>query len=211
MPAIVYLNQQGEKVPGVTTVLREWGAKTPALVHAAWKLGFEGKNYRDEWGKKMDAGSLTHRRCEADIRSQPAPGCDGYSAEVVETSDKTFAAYQAWKSGSRLELVASEIPLVHPTLGFGGCLDAVGSLNGQAALIDFKSKTLYAEQIVQVAAYQRLWNSIHPETPLHTVHILGLTEGFHHHQPTQDALDAGWELFLRLLDVYSLKRRVKAA
>lgn len=209
MAAQVY-ELDGQKVPGVTTVLREWGAKTPALVHSAWKLGSEGKNYREEWGKKMDAGSLTHARCEADIRGLPQPSVEGYAPEVVETSDKTFAAYRAWREGTRLELMLSEIPLVSRH-GFGGCLDAVGMLNGEAVLLDFKSKTLYAEQIVQVAAYRKLWNEHHPDMRLESAHILGLTEGFHHHQPTAEALDAGWELFLRLLDIYRIKKAVKAA
>ena len=211
MPTMDYRNSAGEKVPGVTTVLREWGAKTPALVHSAWKLGYEGKNYRDEWGKKADAGSLTHARCEADIRGLPPPPLDAYDAATVEVSNKTFDAYLAWKAGSRLELVASEIAIVSEAHPFGGCIDAVGTLNGVPALLDFKSKTLYPDQIVQVAAYTHLWNEAHPDVQVETVHILGLTEGFHHHQPPASAITAGWELFLRLLDVYSLKRLVKAA
>lgn len=211
MPQLIYRLKSGEQVPGVTTVLREWGAKTPALVHSAWKLGMAGVNYKDEWGKKRDAGSLTHLRCEADIKGQPAPSLEGWNPAVVEQSDLTFAAYLDWKRGTRLELLASEVPLVSEEWRYGGCLDAVGTLDGQPALIDFKSKTLYPDQIVQAAAYAHLWGEANPDVRIQAVHILGLSDGFHHHQPPADAIEAGMELFLSLLDVYSLKKRVRAA
>lgn len=211
MPQVIYKTSDGERVPGVTTVLGEWGSKTRALVHSAWKLGSEGKDYREEWGKKMDAGSLTHARCEAHIKGQPPPSTGGFPAEVVEVSDKTFGAFLAWLAGTKLELLASEIPLVSEKHRYGGCVDAVGTLDGAPVLLDFKSKTLYAEQIVQVAAYAALWDEHHPDVKITSCHILGLTEGFHHHQPPASALAAGLDLFLRLRDVYELKKAVKAA
>jgi hypothetical protein len=211
MPALIYRLKNGTQVPGVTTVLREWGAKTPALVHSAWKLGMEGINYRDVWGKARDAGSLTHARCDMDIKGLPPPIVEGWDPAAVAESDKTFAAYLAWKRGTRLELLASEIPLVSEAEEYGGCLDDVGTLDGGCALLDLKSKTLYPDQIVQVAAYRALWNENHPDVPIRSVHILGLTDGFHHHQPTDDQLDAGYEVFLRLLDVYRLKDRIKVS
>ena len=43
-----YKLEDGTRVPGVTTVAGAYGDKG-GLVHAAWKLGSEGKDYRKEW------------------------------------------------------------------------------------------------------------------------------------------------------------------
>jgi hypothetical protein len=210
MPAIKYATKQGTVVSGVTTVIgSSLGWKTPGLVHWAWKLGTEGKDYKAERNKAADAGSLAHACAEARITEKPLPPIPEEHRAKVEGS---LRAFDAWRAESRIELVASEVALVSEAHGFGGCLDAVGTFDGVAALVDFKSsKDLYPDQVVQVAAYAHLWNENHPDVPIKAWHVLrwGPDGDFHHHSLSALSIAAGWRVFLAALEIYNLRKTVK--
>jgi hypothetical protein len=210
MPRIAYADKAGNKVPGVTTVLgSSLGWKTPGLVHWAWKLGSEGRDYREERNKAADAGTLAHACAEAIITGKPLPEIPEEHKAKVEGA---VAAFRAWREQSRLELVASEVPLVSEEHKYGGCLDAVGVFDGTAAVIDFKSaKDLYPDVVVQVAAYSRLWTENHPDLPIRAWHVLrwGQDGDFHHHSLSAEQVAAGWRVFLAALAIYTDRNAVK--
>ena len=58
MPANIYKNSKGELLPGVTTIIGQ--LDKPALVQWAWKLGKEGKDWREERDSAGDIGTLVH-------------------------------------------------------------------------------------------------------------------------------------------------------
>ena len=209
MPRIAYADKAGTKVPGVTTVLgSSLGWKTPGLMWWAWKLGSEGKDLREEREKAADAGSLAHACAEAIITEQPMPAIPEEFASKVSGA---VAAFNAWREQSRLELVASEVPLVSESHKYGGCLDAVGTFNGSAALIDFKSsKELYGDHVVQVAAYAKLWTENHPDLPIRAWHVLRWSEdgAFHHHSLSEAQIESGWRVFLAALTIYNERKAV---
>lgn len=209
MPKIAYADKAGTKVPGVTTVLgSSLGWKSPGLMWWAWKLGTEGKDLRREREKAADAGSLAHACAEADITGKPPPEIpEEFKAKVAGA----FAAYRAWREQTRLELVASEVPLVSESLKYGGCLDAVGVFGGDAALIDFKSsKELYGDHVVQVSAYARLWDENHPDLPIKAWHVLRWNEdgAFTHHSLSESQIESGWRVFLAALTIYQERKAV---
>lgn len=210
MPAIIYRTADGVQVPGVTTVLgSSLGWKAPGLIHWAWKLGIEGKDYKAERNKAADAGSLAHSCAEARITGKPLPSIPAEYAEKVAGS---LAAFSAWRAESKIDLVASEVALISEAHGYGGCIDAVGVFGGAAALVDFKSsKDLYPDQICQVAAYAHLWTEAHPDLPIKAWHILRWAPdgAFHHHSLSESSIAAGWRVFLAALEIYSLRKQVK--
>lgn len=57
------------------------------------------------------------------------------------------------------KIVAHELSLCSPELGYGGTLDEVSILNGELWLIDYKSSNaIYKTYELQQAAYARMWN-----------------------------------------------------
>jgi hypothetical protein len=210
MPKLAYANAAGMKVSGVTTVIgSSLGWKSPGLMYWAWKVGSEGKDLREERNKAADAGTLAHACAEALITGQPLPEIPEEHKAKVEGA---VAAFKAWREQSRLDLVASEVPLVSEAHGYGGCIDAVGVFNGEAAIIDFKSsKDLYPDVVVQVAAYAHLWTENHPDVPIKAWHVLrwGPEGDFHHHSLSALSIAAGWRVFLACLEIYNLRKTVK--
>jgi hypothetical protein len=210
VPAVIYRNAEGVQVPGVTTVLgSSLGWKTPGLIHWAWKLGMEGKDYKAERNRAADAGTLAHACAEARITGKPLPPIPEEHRAKVEGS---VAAFDAWRAESKIDLVASEVALVSEKHGYGGCIDAVGVLGGAAQLVDFKSsKDLYPDQIVQAAGYSHLWTEAHPDLPIQGCHILrwGPEGDFHHHSLSATSIAAGWQVFLACLSIYQLRKSVK--
>ena len=63
MPTQPYLLKSGERVPGTTTIIGRF-KESGALIHWAWKLGMEGRNYREVRDSAADAGTLAHAMIE---------------------------------------------------------------------------------------------------------------------------------------------------
>jgi hypothetical protein len=198
---------EGERVPGVTTITGQLAK--PALIHWAWRLGLEGRDYRDERAKAADAGTLGHALAEAYITNGPPPSLDGLSLDVVRGGKERFQEFQTWLQGNAFFPLEAEVAIVDAELRFGGRIDVVGTLHGEPGLLDLKSRTLYKEQVIQVAAYRYLWNKAHPDLKLRSVHIVGMTDGFHHHRISEKDLDVGWACFVALLTLYYTMRQLK--
>jgi hypothetical protein len=200
-------------VPGVTTVIGILGENKRALIHSAWKLGSEGKNYREEWGKAASAGTQAHALCQAHMLGKDVPPMPpGMAGEEVAGALARFESFKVWLKQNSFEPVAKEVPIVSERLKYGGSIDCVGLILGKPALIDLKSKSLYKDQIIQVAAYRALWNEAHPdlEIPTTNVHVLGLSDGFHHHMISDSNICWGEAAFISLLEVYRAVKAIKA-
>lgn len=209
MPAIVYRDREGKQVPGVTTVLgSSLGWKTPGLMHWAWKLGTEGKDYKAERQKAADAGSLAHAYAESEINGTTPPVIP---VEHIEKVSGAMRAFDAFRKETKIEIVASEVMLVSEDFGYGGTIDAIGVWDGGTAIVDFKSsKDLYPDQVVQVAAYAQLWEERNPDSPVKSWHILrwGPEGDFHHHSLSAAQIRAGWLVFLAALEIYTQRKAV---
>src|SRR6476620_9773548 len=116
----------GERIPGVTTII---GRFKPAggLIHWAWQLGKDGKDYREVRDKAADAGTMAHDMVEADIYGTELQLQLATDIErgVHEKALGAFAAYKAWKEQSQLEVAEAEVSLVSKAHRFGGSLDAM--------------------------------------------------------------------------------------
>ena len=211
MPTSDYRNAQGERLPGTTTVIGgNLGWNKGPLMYWAWSQGKEGKNYRDTSQAAADAGTLAHYLAECDITGQvPDPARMNVPAEVLKNAEGAFGAYLSWKEMSRVRIVASEVALVSNQHQYGGTLDGIGQLGEKYCLIDFKtSNGTYADHLIQLAAYQHLWEENHPDQLLTGgFHLLrfGKEHGDFHHHFYPDLAPA-FEAFLALRRLHDYKR-----
>lgn len=171
-------------------------------------------HYRDVSAKACTIGTLCHARVEAWLKGKEFSG-DGYDPAMVEESLTPFGAFLRWVEQSKLRVTSLEVPLVSEEYQFGGTPDAV-EIEGAGAILDWKtSGGVYAEALLQCAAYLKLWNEAYPYAPLtggvHIVRFAKETGDFaHHHFPN---LDDAWEAFLHLRKAYDLvkstEKRIK--
>lgn len=205
----------GEKVPGVTTILSRF-KESGALMFWAWKQGTEGKDFRETKQSAADAGTLAHDLVEHDIYGQDFD-TSTYSAETISKARGAFSAYLEWKQQTSLTIAEAEMPLLSRVHRFGGTLDAI-FVQGKLAMGDWKtSNGIYADYLLQLSAYQILWEENFPHRPITGgFHLLRFSKAnddsdpvsFHHHYWSQ--LDVAKEQFLHLLAAYKLDRRIKA-
>lgn len=184
-----YIN--GKRVPGTTTVIGRF-KDSGALLYWAYNQGKEHEGLRrdgkeapanlyDVSQKAADIGTVVHEMVEASIKGEDhtRPLMKLTELEDIEKAKSGFSAYQKWASMSGLEIVAQEVQLISPSLMFGGTPDAIGKLDGELCLIDWKtSNSVYQDYLIQLAAYKHLIEEgveIESRQPLN----MKITGGFH--------------------------------
>jgi hypothetical protein len=204
----------GEQVPGVTTVISRF-KESGALMHWAWCQGKEGKDFRETKQAAADAGTVAHDMVEHDIYGQRFSE-DGIDPSILSAARGAYEAYKEWKAQTNLEIVETETPLVSRVHRFGGTPDAM-AIRGKLSLMDWKtSNGVYADYLLQLAAYQILWEENYPERPIEGgFHLLRFSKPKSQSDPTAfdhrywSHLDIAKEQFLYLLSAYRLDKRVK--
>lgn len=213
MPANVYRLADGTRVPSVTTITSRF-KDSGGLIHWAWDLGMQGKDYRAERDKAADSGTLAHEMIEAEIRGKPWEAPAGVADETLGKATAGYEQYQTWRDQTRLELVESEVLLVSEAHRFGGQIDAIGRIGDELCILDWKtSNAIYPEMLVQGVAYMQLWNENHPDRWVTGgIHIGRFSKEFgdfaHHH--FGHGLAEVWETFLKMRDLYDDLKALKA-
>jgi len=148
----------GTQVPGGSTICKI-GDDAGALIHWAWNLGREGKDYKKERDKAADIGTIAHFLIECYLTGQVAD-LDDYSQEDIDKALGCYNKFVDWWDEQNLKVVATEIQLVNETYKFGGTIDLIAKRpNGDHVLIDFKtSKKISESYWRQCAGYAALWN-----------------------------------------------------
>ena len=214
-PAGGYHLKDGSKVPGVTTVCGRF-KESGALIYWAWDQGRQGKDFRETSKAAADAGTLAHSLVEASIKHEIFAKPEGTDEATWNNAVSAFGAYETWAKHSNLEMFETEMSLVSETHKFGGTPDAIGYTDGKLSLIDFKtSNSVYADYLIQIAAYRALWEENRPEYPItggfHLLRFAKTNGDFAHH--FYPDLSEAWELFLLYRRAYdidkSLGKRVK--
>ena len=195
-------------MPGVTTISGKLKS-ADALMAWAWREGKAGRDYKATRDRAADAGTLAHAAVEAWIRGRPYV-MEGEPA-TVERGQKAFEAFLRWAEQTKLRIVEPEVSLVSERHRFGGTMDAL-LLDDQRAISDWKSSAgTYPDMLIQISAYQALWNEHHPDDPitggLHLVRFDKEYGDFVHHHWSE--LDAAWAAFLHLRAVYDLEQELR--
>lgn len=211
-----------EQVPGVTTVIKTslgWGMQ--ALIGWAVKITKEGKDHRAAMESAADAGTLAHTLVERyynDLLGRPntkiGEATQGYTQDQVKSAGNALKAFMAWREGSRLSIVASELEVVNEFHKYGGSIDLVFKDDtGAIHICDVKTTNyLLPDHLIQVAAYGDAYARKY-QVPVVAGHLLRFGKGdattFHHTYWDNTALDLGMQAFLDLRNLYDLKKRIE--
>ena len=200
-----YFTTDGERVPGVTTITGRF-KESGGLLYWANQEGLAGRTLQEAREPATSTGHLVHSMVEAKLHGQPLP--DVTSLEALSS----YRAWLEWWEGSRLEVVATEVPLVSEQHRFGGTIDTILQDSKERLCIgDWKtSASVYADYLTQVAAYGILWSELN-ERPLEGgFHIVRFSKAHgdleHRHY---SHLDEARELFLLLRRAYDLDKLVQ--
>jgi len=222
MPDRDYRLADGTRVPGCTTIIGRF-KESGGLIHWAWKLGTEGKDYRRERDKAAAAGTLAHTMIEYYIDCKEKPDLEDLRVfcedirigeKEYELAEGGFSAFMDWVGFMNVEFVETEVKLISEEYRFGGTPDAIARRDGELMLLDWKtSNGIYPDYLVQLAAYVHLWESNRDE-PIRNVHLLrfGKQYGdFHHHSWPLAVFDVAFELFTHYRVAFDLAKEVKRA
>lgn len=221
-PKAGYRLQTGERIPGTTTVAGRF-KDSGGLLHWAFEQGRNGASrLYEESEKAADVGTAAHGMIERHVNGEPPEtALCGMDAALAEKAQNAFAQYLKWAGQTKLKLLSKyqEIQLVCPVHRFGGTPDAIGEIDGEIVLLDWKtSNALYQDHLLQLAAYKHLIeNGVRLGTwePLN----LKITGGFHlcrfakeypdfgHHYFGE--LDLAWEQFKRFRECYEADKVLK--
>jgi len=162
-----YIN--GDRVPGTTTVKDRFG-DSGGLKYWCWQQGYEqGKTgepfeFMKSAKKAADIGTVAHAAIEAMLN-----GLDPHKVidemlpddEDAKKALNAFNMYEKWERQTNLKLLSKfqEIQLISHEYKFGGTPDAIGEIDGDIVLLDWKtSNAVYPDHLIQLAAYQHLIN-----------------------------------------------------
>ena len=206
-----YHLKDGAKIPGVTTIVGRF-KDSGALIYWAWNQGKEGKDFREARDVAASIGTLAHQMVEAHLRNEILVWEKPLDAETLQKATQAFGMYLAWENQTKLEIIATEMPMVSEAYKFGGTPDAIGSMEGKLCLLDWKtSNGLYPDYLIQMAAYKALWEENNPKDLLtggfHLLRFSKEVGDFTHHYFSE--LEGAWQMFTHLRVAYELDRDLK--
>jgi hypothetical protein len=206
-----YFISDGTQVPGGSTISKI-GDDAGALIHWAWKLGCEGKNYRDVSKEACDIGTLAHFYIECFLNNQVADLSD-YTQEERDKALVCYHKFLEWWETQDLEVVATEIQLVSDFYRYGGTIDLIAKRkNGSHVLMDFKtSKKISESYWRQAAGYANLWNFNNPAFPIkdHAIVRIGKEEEGDFEVVWKDDLSKEWFVFQKQINLYWAMKAAK--
>ena len=208
-----YRLANGKKVSGVTTIDNNIGWGKEGMIYNASRLGLEGKDYKEVWGKEMTSGSVAHALIEADLKGylkkyeeEELPKID---PEIKEKAIGGWTSWDDWRKRMKFTLFKSELKLVSEKYKFGGTIDFIPYINDQLCIFDFKTGAVYETALLQTSAYRELAKENGIETP-GGIHILQLGKedaSFKHY--FYQSLPEAWEAFLAALKLHELHPKLK--
>lgn len=159
-PSKGYHLPDGARIPGTTTVCGRF-KDSGGLLHWAFEQGRSGSPTLYAAAEKAaDIGTLAHAMVEAEINgTSPDDVLKDADAEKAGKARNAFDQYLKWARQSRVELLSKyqEIQLVSLEHRFGGTPDAIGRIEGELVLLDWKSSNaVYGDYLIQLAAYGHL-------------------------------------------------------
>jgi hypothetical protein len=159
---VIYRTKDKRRVPGASTIA-SIGEDKSGLIHAAWKLGTEGVNYRAQWDAAAEVGTCAHFLIEAHLKGW-ASDLSEFSPDVVDLAENVFLKFLEYWEQEGMTLIASEKELVSE-LGYGGTIDVIArDKEGRLVIVDEKSsKAIFDPHIIQLSAYEQLWNENNAE------------------------------------------------
>lgn len=189
-PTHHYRDANGNRIPGVTTLLNDGLPKPQLITWAAETTASYALDHWDELADKpiaerlkeltgarfsvqkaaMEKGTEVHAIAELLVHGQ--------AVEVPERIAAHVDNYVRFLNDWEPEPVLVERPVVNYSIGYAGTLDLVADMAGQRWLLDIKTgKRVYGETALQLAAYafaERYVESPGVELPMPSVDRIGV-------------------------------------
>jgi len=215
-PAEGYRNKENVQVPGTTTIIGRF-KDSGGLLYWAFEQGKaaergEISRLYDKRDEAAESGTIAHSYVEAHIQGVKPIVPESASDAVLAQAEAAFDAYLSWERMTKLKIVEQEMQLVSEKYQFGGTPDAIGEIDGQLCLTDWKtSNSIYPDYLIQLAAYKQLWEENFPDRPLtggfHLCRFAKQNGDFaHHYYPD---LSEAWEQFKLFRQAYDIDKQLK--
>lgn len=218
MPTIPYKLKDGTRVPGATTIIgSNLGWNKEQLKYWAWKEGQAGRDIKYTVKVACDAGTVAHYLIECNLK-KIEPDLKVFDQQAIQAGTFAYETnFLPWQAMVKFEPIEMEPHLVSETHRYGGTPDCIARVNSKIAVFDWKtSGGLYPDMLMQLAAYEQLWNENNIRTPkvgndameqiadgAYLLRIDKKTASFHFHHWLD--LSRAWAAFKHLLALHYMK------
>ena len=206
----VYKTSDGERLPGVTTVINELGWNKNMLIAWSRREALAGNDPDKIKNEAAKPGTLTHSFIEGHIKGERVDTSD-FTENQIELAKNSYFAFVEWERAMKPNYLGTEIQLVSEKYRFGGTADMIGEIGGELVLADWKtSKGIYPEMTIQIAAYKIAYEEMNPGKKVHHGGILRLdreTSAYDYHDISSKKMEWGWDVFQHCLALYALKKK----
>lgn len=165
------------------------------------------------WRKRSkdaaDIGTAVHKYLEeylnAGINGDPLP-----PMPVNENIYNAIKAFLEWTRENKVKFVAAERKVYSQKYGYAGTLDALGYVNGELCIIDFKTSSgIFPEMFIQTSAYAKAVNE-EDGTKIKTCYIVRVPkDGSEFEVQKDDHMKLNFESFLGCLTNYKRQMFMK--
>lgn len=204
----VYKTSDGLRVPGVTTISGQLGWNKEVLCKWSNKMGLAGIDTTKYVSDKADIGTLAHRMVECHLTGEVLDTSD-YSANQISSAENCLISFFEWERQHKIVIEHHELQLVSDR-GFGGTLDLHGLVDLEYEIDDLKTGSgIFAEHFVQVAGYCILADDNGIKYDRARIINIPRADDERFDQQVIKNLDMYKEIFLHLLEIYKLKKKVE--
>jgi len=208
MPAIIYKNKNGDRIPSQSAIGNQWGEGAIGLQYWYWDKGRKGLGFNEM--PEANIGTIAHNMIDCDAKNKPI-NLENHPIEHVIKAKQCFENWEEWKKQVNFKSIETEISLVSEEHQFGGTIDCICEINNKLSILDVKTgKDIYASQVVQITCYAHLWEENMPKHPLiggyHIVRTGKEIASFTHAWYAEFPM--AWEVFLHLRKLYDLAKEI---
>jgi len=198
-------------VSGVTTIIREnLGWNAAALIAWSRKEAMAGRDPLKIKEKAADVGTLAHFMIACHLKGDE-PDLSEFSPADVSKAENCFLAFLDWEKKHSVKVAHVERQLVSEHWRYGGTSDFDGEVDGEIAVVDYKSgKDIYLEYKIQGAALAQLYFEQEPfNSPWPKFYVLKLGQDGDFQYAKVSNLEKYWEVFYHCLELHNLKKALK--
>lgn len=165
--------------------------------------------FRQKSKEAADIGTAVHKYLEeylnAGINGDPLP-----KMPVNEHIRKAIEAFLEWTKENKVKFIAAERKIYSKKHGYAGTLDALGYVNGELCIIDFKTSSgIYPEMFIQTSAYAEAVNE-EDKSKITTCYIVRVPkDGSEFEVQKDDHMKLNFDSFLGCLTNYKRQMFMK--
>jgi hypothetical protein len=211
-----YKLRDGTEVPGVTTIVGRF-KNSGALINWAFNQGKLGRpSLYAHLDGEANVGTVVHDMADLVLAGKLEDEILAFARAALpdpvdfNRAQAGFRAYQEWATAFRVRVVDRELSLVSEKYKYGGTLDRVAVVGNALALLEFKTSSgIYADHLIQMAAYKPLYEERFPGRKITEFHLIRLPKdgsAFEHRK--FDELRKPWQLFKLYRAAYAVDQIV---